>query len=132
VASGQRILLARADRGRTILKEELSRVAEVEQVAVYRNVDAERLPDEVARRIEDGSIDWITLTSSAIAERLHALVSESARAQIGHSIKLATISPVTSATVAKLGWPVAAEAMDFTWDGLVAAIVRAESRATSP
>ncbi len=126
-ASGRRILLARADRGRTILKDELDRVAQVEQVAVYRNADAESLPVEVARRIEEGSIDWITLTSSAIAARLHAILSESAREQVGRAIRLASISPVTTETARGLGWEVAAEAREFTWEGLVAAIVGAEA-----
>ena len=44
-AAGQKILLARADRGRAVLKDELAKVADVDQVAVYRNVDAESLPD---------------------------------------------------------------------------------------
>jgi uroporphyrinogen III methyltransferase/synthase len=127
-ASGRRILLARADRGRTLLKDELERVAHVEQVAVYRNVDAESLPRDVARQIEEGSVDWITLTSSAIATRLHALLGELARDQMGRTIRLASISPVTSETARGLGWEVAAEAADFTWEGLVAAIVREEAR----
>ncbi len=126
-ASGKRILLARADRGRTILKDELERVAHVEQVTVYRNTDVSALPVEVANRIEAGSIDWITLTSSAITERLHALLPESARARIGREIRLASISPLTSEAAARLGWPVAAESADSTWDGLVAAIVNAEA-----
>jgi uroporphyrinogen III methyltransferase/synthase len=121
-ASGQRILLARADRGRTVLKDELERVAHVEQVAVYRNADVEALPPLVAERLAEGSIDWITLTSSAITERLHALLPEAARARIGHSIRLASLSPVTTATAARLGWPIAAEAQSYTWPGLIAAI----------
>lgn len=122
-ATGQRVLLARADRGRTLLKDELERVAHVEQVAVYRNVDAEALAPSVAARIEEGSVDWITLTSSAITRRLHTLLSDEARQRVGRSIRLASISPVTSATAAELGWPVAVEASRFTWDGLVDALV---------
>ncbi len=34
-----------------------------------------------SRRIEAGSVDWITLTSPAIAERFHGLLTDSARAQ---------------------------------------------------
>ena len=62
-AAGRRILLARADRGRALLREELEKVADIHQVAVYQNADAEALPDLVARRIESGTVDWITLTS---------------------------------------------------------------------
>ena len=122
-AAGRRILLARADRGRAILKDELERIADVEQVPVYRNADAEALPPGILERIEGGSVDWITLTSSAIAERLYGFLSGPARERIGREIRLASLSPVTSATVARLGWPVAVEAIVYTWDGLVEAIV---------
>ena len=72
-ASGRKILLARADRGRTLLKDELEQLADVDQVAVYHNADVESLPDAIVERILDGTVDWITLTSSAITERLHEL-----------------------------------------------------------
>src|SRR5205823_14831230 len=63
--AGRRVLLARADRGRTLLQDELGRIADVEQIAVYRNADADALPAAVVDRIHAGSVDWITLTSSA-------------------------------------------------------------------
>ncbi len=116
------ILLARADRGRTILKDELEQLADVDQVAVYHNADAVSLPEPVVERILDGTVDWITLTSSAITERLHQLLPEPARQRIGREIRLASLSPVTSATAARLGWNVAVEATEFTWDGLVDAL----------
>src|SRR5262249_61593405 len=59
-ASGARILLARADRGRTILRDELEHLADVTQVAVYQNADAATIPAAVVDRIADGSVDWIT------------------------------------------------------------------------
>lgn len=128
-AAGRRVLLARADRGRTVLKDELERVAQVEQVAVYQNADAEALPPHVAARLAEGSVDWITLTSSAITERLHALLPAPAHALIGGPVRLASISPVTTAAAARLGWTVDAEARTYTWDGLVQAIVdRAATR----
>lgn len=123
VAAGSRILLARADRGRTILQDELRRVAEVDQVAVYRNVDAASIPGDVSGRIESGAVDWITLSSPAIAARLHALLSPEARGRMGRDVKLATISPVTTAAANGLGWDVAVEAPVHTWDGLVEALV---------
>ncbi len=127
-AAGRRILLARADRGRTILKDELQRVAEVEQIAVYSNVDAPSIPDAVIDRIAAGSIDWITLTSSAITARLHALLPDRARCQIGRSTRLISLSPVTTAAARSLGWDVAAEATVYTWDGLIQTLIEQVAR----
>ncbi|HEU5115962.1 MAG TPA: uroporphyrinogen-III C-methyltransferase, partial [Isosphaeraceae bacterium] len=126
LVSGRRVLLARADRGRTILKDELSEVAQVEQVAVYRNVDAEQVPEPVLERLRAGSVDWVTLTSSAMTERLHSLLPAEAgrRIEQGH-IRLAALSPVTADTARRLGWPVSVEASEFTWPGLVQALCHA-------
>jgi uroporphyrinogen III methyltransferase/synthase len=126
-AAGRGVLLARADRGRTLLKDELERVARVEQVAVYANADADALPPAVAERLAEGSVDWITLTSSAITERLHALLPDRARPLVGRSIRLASISPVTTATAERLGWHVAVEAREYTWPGLVQALTDREA-----
>jgi uroporphyrinogen III methyltransferase/synthase len=120
---GLRVLLARADRGRAVLKDVLEQVAHVEQVAVYRNADAESLPPAVVEQIVAGHVDWITLTSSAITERLHALLPEEGRQRVRASIRLASISPITSETIARLGWPVSVEAPAATWESLVQAIV---------
>ncbi len=125
--AGRRVLLARADRGRDLLRNELAAIAHVEQVAVYRNVDATTVPDDVVERIQDDSIDWITLTSSAITERLHALLPEPARSRIGGAVRVASLSPVTSATAQRLGWSIAAEADPYTWDGLVNALIATET-----
>jgi uroporphyrinogen III methyltransferase / synthase len=122
-APGRRILLARADRGRALLKDELEQLADVDQVAVYHNADADSVPDSIVERILDGTVDWITLTSSAIAERLHDLLPHAARLRIGSEVRLASLSPVTSATAERLGWIVAVEATEFTWDGLIQALV---------
>jgi uroporphyrinogen III methyltransferase/synthase len=127
-ARGTRVLLARADRGRTLLKVELGKLAAVDQVAVYHQADVECLPESVVDRIADGTIDWITLTSSAITARLHALLPERARKRIGTGVRLVSISPVTSETVRRLGWTVSAEASEFTWEGLVRALVSAAGR----
>jgi uroporphyrinogen III methyltransferase/synthase len=124
VASGRRVLLARADRGRTLLKDELSRRAHVDQVAVYHNIDAKTLPESIVARIVDGTVDWITLTSSAITQRLHEALPEAAHQRIGGEVRLVSLSPVTSATATRLGWSVAVEATEFTWRGLVHALVQ--------
>ena len=127
-AAGRRVLLAMADRGRAILKHELAQFASVEQVAVYRNADAESLDPAILGRIEAGSVDWVTLTSPAIAGRFHSLLSDEARDRIGREVRLASLSPVTTAAIEHLGWTAAVEADPYTWDGLVAAIRGAVGR----
>jgi uroporphyrinogen III methyltransferase / synthase len=127
-ASGCKILLARADRGRAILKDELAKLAEVDQVAVYHNSDVEALPQPVVERIIAGTIDWITLTSPAITARLHELLPQKARDRIGQEVRLASLSPVTTDAARSVGWTVAVEAAEFTWDGLLHAIVQEVAR----
>ena len=122
-APGRRILLARADRGRAILKDELDQLADVDQVAVYHNADAVSLPMSIVDRIMAGTVDWVTLTSSAITERFYDLLPDAARLRIGREVRLASLSPVTSATAERLGWIVAVEATEFTWEGLIEALM---------
>jgi uroporphyrinogen III methyltransferase/synthase len=120
--SGCKILLARADRGRDVLRSELAVLATVDQVPVYHNFDVPALPDHVLERMVAGTVDWVTLTSPAIARRLHALLPTEAHDRIGREIRLASLSPVTTEAVRDLGWTVAVEAGEFTWAGLVQAI----------
>lgn len=124
IAPGQRVLLARADRGRELLRDELSRHCQVDQVAVYSQADALEADDEVMNALRRGEIEYVTLTSSNIArsllDRLDATCTR--RIEAGE-IKLVTISPVTSAEVRALGYPIAAEAAKATVDGVIEALI---------
>ncbi len=122
-AAGGRILLARADRGRDVLRQELAAVARVDQVAVYCQVDAVEAPGGVLERLHRGEIDFIALTSSNIARALLRGLDEPARRRVeAGAVRLISISPVTSAAVRDLGLPVAAEAAEYTTAGVVAAL----------
>ncbi|MFQ5731816.1 MAG: uroporphyrinogen-III C-methyltransferase [Planctomycetaceae bacterium] len=123
--AGRRVLWARASRGRDVLPEALTAAgAKFEQVVVYRNGDVDALPLEQRRQIERGELDWIGLSSPSIARSLNRLLGDSA---LDASVRFASISPVTSAAAREAELPVCAEATDYTWDGLIAAIVREES-----
>jgi uroporphyrinogen III methyltransferase / synthase len=125
---GSRVLWLRADRGRDVLPEQLSRAgATVEEVVVYRNVDVSALPPGELGRIERGELDWIGLGSPSIVESLVKLCTPAARAQLGRKTRLASISPVTSARARELGLEIAAEATSYTWDGIIDAVTRAEA-----
>jgi uroporphyrinogen III methyltransferase/synthase len=123
-ARGRRVLLARADRGRELLREELSKVAAVTQIAVYSQADAVDPLAPAFERIRQGEMDFITLTSSNIARAILGAFDTECRRQVeGGQIRLVTISPVTSQAVRNQGLPVAAEATTYTTAGVVAALV---------
>jgi uroporphyrinogen III methyltransferase/synthase len=124
---GQRVLLARANRGIELLRDELGRVAEVEQVAVYSQRDVVLEPGcPVLERLRSGEFDFVTLTSSNTATVLLGALDEQARKQVlAGRVKLVTISPRTSDAVRALGLPVAAEAREYTTAGVIEALTSA-------
>ena len=118
-ASGKRFLLARASRGRQVLPEQLTAAGGiVEQVVVYSTTDVETADPRIAAALAAGRVDWVTVTSSAIARAIVGLFGEKLR-----KARLASISPVTSQALCELGHPPVAEATEYTMAGLVAAIV---------
>jgi uroporphyrinogen III methyltransferase/synthase len=127
-APGRRFLLARASRGREVLAETLRAAgAMVDQVVVYRSVDVTAPAPDVAAALDAGSVDWMTVTSSAIARSLAALFGPRLS-----QVRLASISPVTSATLRELKLQPAAEAIEYTSAGLIDAILEAERRTPRP
>jgi uroporphyrinogen III methyltransferase/synthase len=124
VAAGQRVLLARANRGRELLRDELARIAEVEQVAVYSQVDAVTPDPDVLDALRRGAIEVVTVTSSNGARALMAALDAPCRARVSSGeVKLVSISRVTSDAVRSLGYPVAGEAREATAAGVVAAVL---------
>ncbi len=100
----------RARRGREVLINNLAAACgSVDQIVVYESVDVEQPSDEVRQALVDGSIDWTTVTSSAIARSLVSMFGERLR-----NTRLASISPVTSDVLRELGFQPAAEATQYT------------------
>ena len=123
-ASGERVLLARAEQGRDVLPDGLAaRGYAVDVLPVYRTVRAQPEPDVVARVVE-GRVDAITFTSSStvtnLCDALGALPSPQPL--------VVSIGPVTSETARARGLRVDAEADPHTVDGLVDALVAAVHR----
>jgi uroporphyrinogen III methyltransferase / synthase len=123
-AAGKRFLLARASRGREVLAEQLRAAgAVVDQVVVYSSTDVNLADEGISRRLAAGEIQWVTVTSSAIARSLVALFGEDLR-----KTRLASISPITSATLRNLGYEPAVEAGEYSLPGVVQ-VIRAAVRA---
>ena len=122
--AGRRVLLVRASRGREVLAERLEAAGTVvEQVVAYQSRDVTQSDDLVAELLRQGGIAWITVTSSAIARSLAAMFGDNLR-----RTRLASISPVTSATLRELGFEPAAEAEVYIVDGLIEALLRGDNR----
>jgi uroporphyrinogen III methyltransferase/synthase len=122
-APGKRFLLARASRGREVLAELLATAgAAVEQVVVYDSRDVQSASDEVRAALAAGKIDWVTVTSSAIARSLGKLFGDDLR-----KARLVAISPLTAEVLTELGFAPLAVATTYTTEGLVAAILTAEA-----
>ena len=119
----QKVLWARASRGREILLQELTNAgATVTELVAYQNLDAESFSDEALKALGDSQLDWIGLSSPSIARRMAELLPESAKEQLGQTLRIASISPVTSTAAKEAGLPIHTEASTYTWDGIFEAI----------
>jgi uroporphyrinogen III methyltransferase/synthase len=118
--AGKRVLLVRASRGREVLAEQLVAAGGlVEQIVAYSSHDVASADPEILRRLQRGQVDWITVTSSAIARSLVHLFGSDLR-----QAKLASISPITTGVLRELGFEITAEASRYTMGGVVDAILR--------
>jgi uroporphyrinogen III methyltransferase / synthase len=126
LVEGSRVLLARANRGRPLLRDSLAKTAaRVEQVTVYDQVDAVETDAVVLDGLRRGEIRYVTLPSSNIARGVLGAFDDTIRGRIERGeVHLIAISPETGKAVRERGCPVAAEAEVFTEDGLIDAVVR--------
>jgi uroporphyrinogen III methyltransferase/synthase len=76
-------------------------------------------------RLEAGTVDTVTFTSSSTARNFHALLPPDRRASLMEGITVASIGPVTSDTARSLGFTVDVEAASYTIEGLCEALVQA-------
>ncbi len=124
---GKRVLLVRAKVARDVIPEELRRAgAEVDVREAYETVapksSRQRLASELRRRA--GRPDVITFTSSSTARNFLDLIGpKTAYSGLLDGVNLASIGPVTTATLKELNLPVTIRASEYTIAGLVAAIV---------
>ena len=124
IEPGQRVLLARADRGRDVLRETLAGRGEVTQIAVYAQVDAPLADADLLDHLRRAEFDDITLTSTNIARVLIEALDDTSRQRIrAGEMGLVSISPVTSEEIRRHDLPVAAEAEEATSDGILKALV---------
>ena len=129
LVQGQKILWAGANRGREVLQTELAEVsATVDKIVVYENHDVASWGSESLEMLESGEIDWIGLSSPSIARNFSRLLTEDVRQHLGSRTRLVSISPVTTQAATDAGLQIDAEAEEYLWDGIFAAIQKHVSR----
>jgi uroporphyrinogen-III synthase len=132
--SDRRLLWPRTNIGRTIIKDELSRLGwQVEIVHSYRT-EGPQDPLASAKRLEDllssKQLTAIMLTSSETARRLGELLllaagQDSRQAQaLVEQVKLCVIGPETAETCRLLFGRVDVQASEFSGHGLVEALIK--------
>jgi uroporphyrinogen III methyltransferase/synthase len=118
---GQRVLVPRAEGGRSALIDGLRRLgAEVDELVLYESRPP-AVPDaEALRLVRDGRIDAATFASSSSVRNLASLLGEDfARLR---DVTVACIGPSTAATARELGLTVAVEPAEHSVPALVAAL----------
>ena len=121
---GKRFLHLRANRGRDVLKRMLTNAGGiVTEIAVYRSEDRLRADPQIVEQMRNGKIDFVTVTSSAIAGSLVKMFGELLR-----QTSLVSISPITSNALCDLGFPPQQEANEASPVGMVDVLRMATTR----
>ena len=144
---GKRVLLVRAKVARDVIPRELSKAgAHVDVVEAYETVvpNSSRARLRAALKNSKKRPHVVTFTSSSTVRNFVELLGsrraiKSAQAVRGRGrprhieldgVRMASIGPVTSATLRELGLPVDIAAKEFTIPGLIKAIVEAVASAS--
>ncbi|HZP02908.1 MAG TPA: uroporphyrinogen-III synthase [Terriglobia bacterium] len=119
---GKAFLIPRARVARDIVPRVLrERGARVEVVEAYQTVVPDLPRGEIERQLTPAP-DVITFTSSSTASNFAKLVGKERLPHLLHGVAVASIGPITSETVRKLGLEVSIQASEFTIPGLVRAL----------
>jgi len=119
----KRLLLPRAAEAPEAFHLGLERLgAVVDEVDAYRTVVATAADAAVRQRLTDGTVDFVTFTSSSTVRGFAGALGRECLAALPPRTRFVSIGPVTSETARELGIPIAAEAAEHTIPGLVVAV----------
>jgi uroporphyrinogen III methyltransferase / synthase len=117
-ASQKRFALVHASRGPDDLASSIKQAGGlVRQVIAYSHRDVEIVSNATLDKMAQGEVNWVTVSSNAIARSLVRLFGE----RLTHT-KLASLSPAIAHTLTELGYQVHAVAKEATMQSLVDAI----------
>jgi uroporphyrinogen-III synthase len=131
--SGKRVLLARAKVARDVIPRELRKLgAKVDVVEAYETVVPTKSRTKLREALKNPKRrpHIITFTSSSTVKNFMALMGKGNRAVL-KDVSLASIGPVTSATLRELDLRADIQASEYTIPGLIKSIV-SSFRSKSP
>lgn len=121
--NGQSILIVRSVEARNVLEKGLVRMGATITIApAYKAVPCSYKGKALDKILRD--IDVITFSSSSSVRNFFKIISCRLRNQILKDSLIATIGPVTSGEIRRLGLKVDIQAKEYTTEGLVEAIVK--------
>ncbi|MBC8283137.1 MAG: uroporphyrinogen-III C-methyltransferase [Nitrospinae bacterium] len=120
--SGQRFLIPRAAVAREVLPEKLREMgATVDVAPAYQTVLPKRKSDALVKRLQSGSIDVLTFTSSSTVKNFLNMTGEGLLPEIKKT-RIACIGPITAKTAEDAGLTVDILPKEFTVASLLDAI----------
>ncbi len=122
---GKKFLLCRALVARDVIPDEIRlRGGYIDVIPVYETLKDEESRDKLQRTLRE-EVHYITFTSSSTVKNFFELIGEERR--LLEKVKFASIGPVTSDTLRKIGYEPSLEAENYTIHGLIEAIIKDNS-----
>lgn len=122
-AASKRFALIRASRGPDTLATALEQAGgQVRQVIAYSHRDVEAADESIVLMMSKGEIDWVTVSSNAIATSLARMFGDKL-----HQTKLASLSSGITQTLNELGFNAHTQADVATMQSLVESIRASEA-----
>ena len=117
--ANKNVTIVRASRGSDELSKQLIESgAAVQEIVAYQNADVDQPDPFVVDALEQGRIDWVTVTSTATAKNLYRLYGDALQ-----KTRLAAISPITATALQECGFNVEAVANPYSIDALLDEII---------
>ncbi|MBM3240930.1 uroporphyrinogen-III C-methyltransferase [Candidatus Poribacteria bacterium] len=124
IASGERVLLPRAETARELLPQSLSeKGVVVDEVSAYRATQGKGNVQLVTELLRSKRAHVVTFTSSSTVTNFVNMLNADNLGELLHDVVVASIGPITSQTARECGIHVDVEAKEYTIDGLVAALL---------
>ena len=124
IASGERVLIPRAETARKLLPQSLSEKGViVDEVSAYRTNQGKGNVQRVIELLQSKRAHAVTFTSSSTVTNFVNMLNADNLSEFLQDVVIASIGPITSQTAHECGIQVDVEAKKYTIDGLLAALL---------